>query len=264
MNTYSTTLSPMAPRRAVAYVRVSTEKIEQKDSLRHQREFFEEFVERCGDTLVNIYCDEGKSATKMKNRTDLNNMIKAAKKREFDVLYVKDISRLFRNMRDFVNVTSDLKQYGVAVHYVDLGRDVDDMVLSILALTAQMESEKMSSRVKFTKNMSKEKGIVPNFVFGYDRIDKWTLVPNPEESATVRLIFDKYTEERWGQARIAKYLHENGYKTKKMKEDAWSNNTVGCILTNQLYIGKVVNGRETYNEQASEAQRRRVDCSGTS
>ena len=69
--------------------------------------------------------------------------------------------------------------------------------------------------------------------------------PNPEEAETVRFIFNRYTEDGWGQARIAKYLHENGVKTKKNKKDAWSNATVGKILTNQIYIGKVVNGRQT-------------------
>lgn len=232
-------------RRAVAYIRVSTDKDEQKSSLANQREFFERYIVSKGDTLEHIYCDEGKSATKMANRKELNAMLAAAKAHEFDIVYVKDVSRLFRNIQDFVNVTAELQKLGVAVFYVDLGQHVDPLVLHIMALTAQNESEKMSTRIKFAKQMSKEKGIVPNFVFGYDRVDKWTLVPNPDEAATVRLIFNKYTEEGWGQARIAKYLHENGYKTKKMKEDAWSNNTVGCILTNQLYIGKVVNGRQT-------------------
>ncbi|MEG1895066.1 MAG: recombinase family protein [Oscillospiraceae bacterium] len=233
-------------RRAVAYIRVSTEKEEQKTSLANQREFFESYVVGRGDELVGIYCDEGKSATKMKNRKELQAMLKAARAHAFDRLYVKDVSRLFRNMRDFINVTQELAELGISVYFVDMGgRDADPFILGIFAMLAESESQKMSTRIKFAKNMSKEKGIVPNFVFGYDRVDKFTVVPNKEEADTVKLIFNKYTEEGWGQARIAKYLHEHGYKTKKMKEDAWSQNTVACILKNQLYIGKVVNGRQT-------------------
>lgn len=232
--------------RAVAYIRVSTDKEEQKSSLANQREFFESYVERKGDQLIRIYCDEGKSATKMANRKELQAMLKAAKAREFDHLYVKDVSRLFRNMRDFVNVTRELNDLGVSVHFVDLGgTNVDPVLVNILAILAESESEHISDRVKFAKNISKAKGIVPNFVFGYDRANKFTLTPNPEESSIVKLIFNKYTEEGWGQARIAKFLHEHGYKTKKMKEDAWSQCTVGCILRNQIYIGRVVNGKET-------------------
>ena len=57
--------------RAVAYIRVSTDKEEQKSSLINQRSFFETFIEQQGDTLTRIYCDDGKSATKMENRKGL-------------------------------------------------------------------------------------------------------------------------------------------------------------------------------------------------
>lgn len=238
-------LPDVMKHRAVAYIRVSTDKEEQKSSLKNQREFFEDYVAKQGNELVNIYCDEGKSGTKMKNRTELNRMIKDAEAGKFDILYVKDISRLFRNIQDFINVTTGLEAHGVSVFFVDLGMNVDPMVRIIMAFTAQSESEKMSTRIKFAKEMGKAKGIVPNFVFGYDRIDKFTLVPNPEEAEIVRTIFDKYTEERWGQCRIAQYLHEQGVKTKKMKQEGWSQVSVKHILKNQIYIGKVINGKET-------------------
>lgn len=235
-----------ARNRAVAYIRVSTDKEEQKSSLKNQREFFESYVEQKGDKLIHIYCDEGKSATKMKNRTELNAMIRAARAHEFDKLYVKDVSRLFRNMQDFLNVMRELAALGIQTYYVDLGGiNVDPLILNLFAMLAESESEKMSTRIKFAKNISKAKGIVPNFVFGYDRIDKFTLVPNPEEAEVVRTIFNKYTEEGWGQCRIAQYLYEQGVKTKKMKKASWSQVTVKHILKNWLYIGKVVNGRET-------------------
>lgn len=238
-------LSDGVKNRAVAYIRVSTDKEEQKSSLKNQRNFFEDYVTKQGNELVHIYCDEAKSGTKMKNRTGLNSMIKDAEAGKFDILYVKDISRLFRNVQDFINVTKGLEAHGVSVFYIDLGMNVDPMVQLIMAFTAQNESEKMSARIKFAKNMSKAKGIVPNFVFGYDRIDKFTLVPNPEEAEIVRTIFDKYTEERWGQCRIAQYLHEQGVKTKKMKQEGWSQVSVKHILKNHIYTGKVVNGKET-------------------
>ena len=88
--------------KAVAYVRVSTNKEEQELSLENQTEFFKKYVETRGDTLVSIYSDKGKSATKMKNRKELQKMLIAAKRSDFQKLYVKDISRLFRNTLDFI------------------------------------------------------------------------------------------------------------------------------------------------------------------
>ena len=49
---------------AVAYIRVSTNKEEQELSLENQREFFEKYVGNRNDTLIRIYSDKGKSATK--------------------------------------------------------------------------------------------------------------------------------------------------------------------------------------------------------
>lgn len=237
--------------KAAAYIRVSTDKEEQKSSLENQREFFESYIPNRGDELVNIYCDKGKSATKMQNRKDLQRMRKAAKRGEFQKLYVKDISRLFRNTLDFITVTRELNSYGVCLHLVNMGegKDIDGFTLNLMAMLAENESQRISEKVKFGKQPGKEKGRVPNFVFGYDRIDRYTLVPNPEESEWVKKIFDLYTEEKWGMARIASYLYKNSVKTKKLKDGEpnfnWSQNTIGKVLKNEIYIGLVVNGKQS-------------------
>ena len=237
--------------KAVAYIRVSTDKEEQQSSLENQREFFEMYIPRRGDELVNIYCDKGKSATKMQNRKDLQRMIRAARRGEFEKLYVKDVSRLFRNTLDFITVTRELSSYGVSLHLVNMGegKDIDGFTLNLMAMLAESESQRISEKVKFGKKFGKEKGRVPNFVFGYDRLDKYTLVPNPEESEWVRKIFNLYTEEKWGMARISAYLFENRVQTKKLKNGQpnynWSQNTVGTILKNEIYTGRVINGKES-------------------
>ncbi len=237
--------------KAAAYIRVSTDKEEQQSSLENQREFFESYIPKRGDELINIYCDKGKSATKMQNRKDLQRLRKAAKRGEFEKLYVKDISRLFRNTLDFITVTRELSSYGVNLHLVNMGegKDIDGFTLNLMAMLAENESQRISEKVKFGKQSGKEKGRVPNFVFGYDRIDAYTLEPNPEESEWVKKIFDLYTEEEWGMARIASYLFENRVQTKKLKDGQpnynWSQNTVGNILRNEIYIGKVINGKES-------------------
>ena len=70
---------------AVAYIRVSTNKEEQELSLENQREFFEKYVGNRNDTLIRIYSDKGKSATKMKNRKDLQRLLSAARVVNFSV-----------------------------------------------------------------------------------------------------------------------------------------------------------------------------------
>ena len=237
--------------RAVGYIRVSTDKKEQELSLEHQHEFFQGYITKRGDELVKIYSDKGKSATKMNNRKELKAMLKAAEEKKFDKLYVKDISRLFRNTLDFITVSRRLQELGIQLHLVNMGegQDIDAFTLNLMAMVAEHESQKMSERVKFGKKFGKENGIVPNFVYGYDRVDKYTLVPNPIESAWVKKIFDLYTEERWGQSKIAQYLFENKVITKKKKDGQpnynWSQVSVKKILTNKIYLGLVINGRES-------------------
>lgn len=52
--------------RIAAYCRVSTDKEDQLNSLATQKEFFEEYAKRTGDTLVRIYADEGITGTRTK------------------------------------------------------------------------------------------------------------------------------------------------------------------------------------------------------
>ena len=58
--------------RMAAYCRVSTEKEEQLSSLENQREFFEQYADKEGDTLVKIYADEGISG---KSRTSVKHLL---------------------------------------------------------------------------------------------------------------------------------------------------------------------------------------------
>ena len=133
---------------AVAYIRVSTNKEEQELSLENQREFFEKYVGNRNDTLIRIYSDKGKSATKMKNRKDLQRLLSAARRGEFQRLYVKDISRLFRNTLDFITVSRELANLGVQLHLVNMGegKDIDMFTLNLMAMIAENESQKISER----------------------------------------------------------------------------------------------------------------------
>ena len=237
--------------KAVAYIRVSTNKEEQALSLKNQREFFEKYIAERGDELVNIYCDEGKSATKTKNRRGLQEMLRDGRKGLYQKIYAKEISRLFRNQLDYIEFTREfLDGLHIKLHLAaqgEKGKDIDALSLNIISVLAENESVKVSERVKFGKDISKKKGIVPNFVFGYERIDKYTLKPD-DDAYWVHKIFDLYTIEHYGMGRIAEYLYQNRVKTKKKKDGepnyVWTQHTVSTILKNRLYTGVVINNKE--------------------
>lgn len=88
------------------------------------------------------------------------------------------------------------------------------------------------------------KGRVPNLVYGYDKTigDYFHLTINETEANAIRQIYQWYTQEGYGASKIASMLNDRGLKTKRNCQ--WSQNAVCRILTNELYTGKVINGKE--------------------
>ncbi len=233
--------------RTVAYCRVSTSKDEQLDSLAAQQRFFTEYSEKNNYHLVQIYADEGKSGTKLKNRTQLLKLLADAKKQMFDIVLIKDVSRLARNTVDFLTSIRALKALGVKVVFVNYDQtdsDSSEFMLTLLSAIAQEESANTSKRVKFGKKMNAEKGRVPNIVYGYNKQvgDYFSLEINEPEAQVVRDIFDMYVNENFGANKIAMTLNAKGYKTKRGCK--WTQNAIARILANQIYIGRVINGKE--------------------
>lgn len=230
-----------------AYCRVSTDKEDQLNSLEAQKEFFIEYVNRTGDNLVKLYADEGISGTKIKNRKEFLKMMSDAEKGLFDMVVVKDISRFARNTVDLLQNIRKLKALGIETQFLTANMTSmgnSEFVLTIFGALAQEESANTSKRVKFGKKLNAEKGRVPNIVYGYDKTigDYFNLSINKKEADVIKQIFKWYTEEGYGAVKIANMLNEKGLKTKR--NCSWSQNGICRILTNELYTGKVVNGKE--------------------
>ena len=230
-----------------AYCRVSTDKSDQLNSLEAQKKFFAEFTERNGHNLVRLYADEGISGTKIKNRKEFQRLMRDAKQGLFEMVVVKDISRFARNTVDFLQIIRALKSLGIETTFLTANMTVlgnSEFVLTIFGALAQEESANTSKRVKFGKKLNAEKGRVPNIVYGYDKTigDYFNLEINKEEARIVRQIYKWYINEGYGAAKIANMLNEQGIKTKR--NCAWSQNAICRILTNELYMGKIINGKE--------------------
>lgn len=234
-----------------AYCRVSTDKEDQLNSLEAQKEFFAEYTKRTGDTLVGLYADEGISGTKIKNRKEFLRMMTDAQHGLFDLVVVKDISRFARNTVDLLQNVRKLKSLGIETQFLTANMTSmgnSEFVLTIFGALAQEESANTSKRVKFGKKMNAEKGRVPNIVYGYDKTigDYFNLSINKAEAETVRQIYKWYLDEGYGAAKIANMLNESGSKTKRNCK--WSQNAICRILTNELYTGKIINGKQEVSD----------------
>ena len=228
--------------RIAAYCRVSTDKEAQIESLENQKLFFEDFAKRQGYALVQIYADEGISGKQVKNRTQFLRLLADAKLGLFDMVVVKDISRFARNTVDSLQAIRELKASHVEILFLSNNQTVlgnSEFMLTIFSALAQEESANLSKRVKFGLEVSAKKGKVPNFIYGYDRVDAQTLQVAPREAQVVAEVFHLYVKEGLGTRRIAAQLNERGIPTKKGGE--WSPKTIRRILTNPIYAGVLLN-----------------------
>lgn len=225
-----------------AYCRVSTDKDEQLSSLLNQKEFFVEYAKRNGHELFRVYADEGISGTSLKNRGEFNRLMRDARCGFFQAVVVKDISRLARNTVDFLVSIRELKAMGINVIFLNANMDSmgdSEFVLTLFSAMAQEESSNLSKRTKFGKRINAEKGRVPQRIFGYDRIDNFTLAINPDEARIVRKIFSLYNEQGLGCRTISMTLNRDGDKTKYGND--WNARGVRRILVNPIYCGILVN-----------------------
>ncbi|WP_418627426.1 recombinase family protein [Anaerosinus sp.] len=230
----------MQKLRTVAYCRVSTDHEEQLNSLSEQQNFFESYTKENNMELVELYVDEGISGTKLKNRTEFLRMMRDAKLGKFDILLVKDISRLARNVVDFVQSVRTLKALNIDCKFITANMSATDgeLTLTIMAAVAQEESANTSKRVKFTKINNAKKGRVPNLVLGYNKVDNFTLEINQTEAKIVRKIFVMYANQGMGTKKIAKELNKQGIRTKLSSQ--FTPAGVKSMLKNQLYMGRLV------------------------
>ncbi len=228
-----------------AYCRVSTEKEAQIDSLEKQIEFFNEFTKKNGYDLYKLYADEGISGKQIKHRKQFQAMMQDAKAKKFEKVVVKDVSRFARNTVDLLQSIRELKSYGIEVDFLNNGEIMEggsEFILTILGAMAQQESANMSKRVKFGKDITAQKGRVPNIVFGYDKMpdERYTLKINEEEAKIGKEIFENYVYKGMGTTKIAWELNERGIRTKKTKS-RWVQTSIVRMLKNPIYTGRVTN-----------------------
>lgn len=102
--------------RVAAYARVSTNNEEQLTSYEAQVDYYTRYI-RAKDEweFVEVYTDEGISATNTKKRDGFNRMVADALAGKIDLIITKSISRFARNTVDTLTTVRRLKEKGFAV-----------------------------------------------------------------------------------------------------------------------------------------------------
>ena len=230
-------------RRIAFYGRVSTQHEAQVDALGNQMQWYDDQLRYHPNwQVVDRYIDEGITGTSAKKRPSFMKMLSDAKCGKFDLIVTREVCRFARNTVDTLQLTRELRNFGVEVFFVSDNiwtMDGDgELRLSIMATMAQEESRNISENTRWgvVRRFENGKMIVNHNKFmGYTKNENGDLVIVQEEAEIVRLIFRLYLEG-YSAKKISQYLEENGIKT-ATGQDKWYDSVIFKMLRNEKYMG---------------------------
>lgn len=231
-------------KRVCAYVRVSTDSLEQEDSLDNQSAYFTDYINsNPAWEFAGIYADQGISGFK-ENRPQFQKMIADARAGKIDLIVVKSVSRFARNTETVLKFSRELKSIGVGIFFelqnIDTLSGAGELMLTIIAAFAQAESQGASDNANLTYKRKFEAGIPVHdlkYTFGFDTDESGNVYIIEEQAKTVRLIFDLAQQGVW-PSKIKQYLNKNGIPACAGGE--WNDTGIFRILKNHAYKGDLV------------------------
>lgn len=237
------------------YIRVSTEEqVKEGFSIAAQEKRLSDYASSQGWEIVEKFIDEGYSAKDL-NRPNVQKMIKAIERKQFDVVLVYRLDRLVRSVVDLHNVLKLLEKHDCkfksATEMFDTTTAMGRFFITLVGAMAEWERENLGERTMMGMNRRIEEGQRNggNAPFGYDLVEG-ELVINEDEAKWVRFIFEQF--EIKGRNVIAKELNRNGVRSKK--DSLFNPSMVTYIAKNPVYYGVLrwnyrhKNGQRTYEE----------------
>jgi DNA invertase Pin-like site-specific DNA recombinase len=136
----------MKTKRVCVYLRVST--ADQNTSI--QKQDLEDYVAARGWKITHLY--EDKLSGTNTNRPSYQQMMIAARQRQFDILIVWKLDRIFRSLKDCLNGLQEISGLGIDFislrdNGIDLTTPSGKLLLHLLAAFAEFEASLIKSRV---------------------------------------------------------------------------------------------------------------------
>ena len=239
----ATPINEQRKRRTAGYARVSTDSEEQFTSYEAQVDYYTNFIKSRDDwEFVDVYTDEGISATNTKKREGFKQMIEDALAGKIDLIVTKSVRRFARNTVDSLTTVRQLKEKGIEIYFEKENiwtlDSKGELLITIMSSLAQEESRSISENVTWgqRKRFADGKVTVPfGHFLGYDRGEDGNLILNEKEAVIVRRIFGLFLEG-YSPYRIAKMLTEEGILSPG-KKPKWNAATVKRMLQNEKYKG---------------------------
>ena len=242
------------------YLRVSTEdQAKEGYSLEVQRETLEAFAKREGFEVYKVYSDDGISGYTSDRRPALAALLADAKGGKFGLVLVAKLDRFSRNLRDLLNLVDELCSYGAgfksAGEPFDTTTSAGKLMFQQLGSFAEFERNRIAERVfpgmvKGVQRGNWQGARYAPYGYTYNKAAK-LLEVTPDEADVVRLIYALYLEGKSTLA-IGAALTKKGVRNRK--GNYFGTKTIGDILKNPIYTGKIVWNTHHYDKTKKTAK----------
>jgi len=241
------------------YCRLSRDEDEEMNSLNNQRRILEDYANQNGYEIVGQSFDDNVSGMTFQRR-GLGELELAVEENRIEAVLVKDLSRLGRHRTQTALFIDHLRENNVKVISVTEGIDTanenDDLLIGFKQIFNDFYAKDISKKVRTgMRQKQKSKGLVLTLPLGYYLDRNTNKVEIDEDTAwIVRDVFKLYVDG-YGLTAIAKKLNQDGIKSpdyyfnRRLSEHKpdiskrylWAQTSVKRMLTNELYIGTMVN-----------------------
>ena len=253
----------------------------ESESISSQRDLLTDFIGKNNDLeIYDIYADDGYTGTNF-DRPDFKRMIEDVSNKVVNCVVVKDLSRFGRN---YIETGKYIETFFplMGVRFISVNDNVDsvknpascnDIMIPFKNIINDEYCRDISKKVRSSLDVRRANGkFIGSFAcYGYKKneIDHNKIEIDPESAEVVRMIYRLFIEGN-GMIRIAKILNGMGvlnpsaYKrskglnyrhpSNKVNDGLWCDATVRRILTNEMYIGTMVQGKNkivSYKVQVS-------------
>lgn len=262
---------------AAIYLRLSRDDIStgqgrtESDSISSQRDMICAYIRKQDNMeIYDIYVDDGYSGTNFE-RPEFKRMMKDIEAGNVDCVIVKDLSRLGRDYIEAGRLIQrtfpafSVRFIALTDHFDSLTADYNEksLIVPVKNFINDSYSRDISAKVRSHQQIRREKGdfIGAFAVYGYKKCEnnRNMLIPDHYAANIVRKIF-AWKMEGYSNLAIAEMLDSLGILSpmeyKKMQGEKfqtgfvtgvkarWSSVAVKRILTNENYIGTLVQGKE--------------------
>ena len=257
--------------KAAIYCRLSEEdrskknKTDDSGSIQNQKAMLLEYAAQHSWEVYSIYSDDNYTGSD-RSRPAFNRLLEDAEDRRFDIILCKSQSRFTRELElveKYINGLFPI--WGIRfislVDNVDTASKGNKKARQINGLVNEWYLEDMSENIRAVLTSRRKNGLhIGAFApYGYkkDPEQKGHLLVDEEAAAVVREVFTLFSQG-YGKATIARLLNERGipnpteykrlhglrYQQPRGKTSTlWKYAAVSSMLSNELYIGNMVQGR---------------------